>query len=163
MTGGGRARRCGAALIASLLTLTLCGCVASRQQPGQADAAVESALELASSAVETTTLTVTLLDDDRLTSAVADTAIADQIGELADASAALTTLVPPDDDSASARADGLTAVAQATAAVVAARAFVARDAGAELSDAGEVPADASAAVDLLDTASEAIDALLGQG
>lgn len=124
---------------------------------------MQGALELASSAVATTSLTIDLLDDGRLTTAVADTAIADQIGELADATAALTTLVPPEDVSATARADGLDAVAEATAAVVAARAFVARDAGGELTDAGEVPGDASEALALLDGASEGIDAVLGEG
>lgn len=149
--------------MALLLVLASAGCVSSRQQPAQASASVQGALELASSAVATTSLTIDLLDDGRLTTAVADTAIADQIGELADATAALTTLVPPEDVSATARADGLDAVAEATAAVVAARAFVARDAGGELTDAGEVPGDASEALALLDGASEGIDAVLGEG
>lgn len=141
--------------------LTLTGCVASRQQPGQAGASVEAALELASSAVATTALTVTLLDGGRLTDAVAEGAVADQIGELADATAALATLVPPDDASASARQDGLDAVAEATSAVVASRAWVARHAGGELTDDGDVPGDAAAALALLDEADAGLQDLLG--
>ena len=140
-----------AALLVLAVVSSLGGCVASRQQPGQASAAVEDALELASSAVATTTL-IGLLEENRLPAAVADTAVLDQIGELADATAALTTLVPPDDASAAERAAALTAVAGATAAVVSSRAWVSRAAGGELTDAGDVPADADAAVALLDAA-----------
>jgi hypothetical protein len=152
-----------AALLVLLALSALGGCVASRQQPGQASAAVDDALELASSAVATTSLTISLLEENRLPAAVADTAVLDQIGELADATAALTTLVPPDDASAAERAAALDAVAGATAAVVSSRAWVARAAGGELTDAGDVPADAEAAIALLDAATAELDAVVGEG
>lgn len=159
---GARSVRVIAALLVLLVLSALGGCVASRQQPGQASAAVDDALELASSAVATTSLTISLLEQNRLPAAVADTAVLDQIGELADATAALTTLVPPDDASAAQRAAALDAVAGATDAVVASRAWVARTAGGELTDAGEVPADADAAVALLDTAAAGLDAVTSE-
>ena len=95
------------ALTVALGAGAVSGCtVASRQEPGQATAAVQDALAQAASAAETTRLSVELLDDDRLTAPVADAAILDQVRVLADASAALTTLVPPDDLSAAQRAAG---------------------------------------------------------
>ncbi len=137
------------------------GCtVASRQEPGQATAAVRDALAEAASAAETTRLTVGLLDDDRLTSSVADAAILDQVRVLADASTALTTLVPPDDTSSAQRSAGLEALEGVTAEVVAARAWVAREAGGDLSDAGDVPATGDEALARLDAATADLDAAL---
>ncbi len=137
------------------------GCtVASRQQPGQATAAVRDALAEAASAAGTTRLTVGLLDDDRVTSTVADAAILDQVRVLADASTALTTLVPPDDTSSAQRSAGLEALDGVTTEVVAARAWVAREAGGDLSDAGDVPATGDEAIARLDAAAADLDAAL---
>jgi hypothetical protein len=140
VNGTGRA---GVAALA-LAIASASGCtVASRQEPGQATAAVADALAQAGSAVATTRLTVRLLDDDRVTTPVADTAVLDQVRVLEESTTALATLVPPDDVSAAQRDAGLVAVADATREVVAARAWVAREAGGDLSAAGEVPLTAS--------------------
>ncbi|WP_455603994.1 hypothetical protein [Cellulosimicrobium funkei] len=159
---GRRARitRSGAALglLLGLARGTTVGCTASRQEPGQATAAVADAVAQAGSAVETTRLTVRLLDADRATTPVADAAVLDQARVLEESTTALTTLVPPDDVSSAQRDAGLAAVAAATAAVVGARAWVAREAGGDLSAAGameqtqsEQQADLARAADDLDT------------
>jgi hypothetical protein len=137
------------------------GCtVASRQEPGQATAAVADALAQAGSAVETTRLTVRLLEDDRLTTPVADAAVLDQVRVLEEATTALTTLVPPDDVSSAQRDAGLEAVATATRDVVAARAWVAREAGGDLSDAGEVPSSGPDADARLAEAADGLETVL---
>jgi hypothetical protein len=145
----------------------LSGCtVASHQEPGQATAAVQDALAEAASAARTTLLTVELLDADRLTTPVADTAVAEQVRVLEQASTALATLVPPDDTSSAQRAAGLDALADVTSEVVAARAWVAREAGGDLSDAGDVPASGEEAAARLDAATADLDdvlALVGGG
>ena len=73
---------------------------------------------------------------------------------------ALTTLVPPDDVSSAQRDAGLVAVADATREVVAARAWVARAAGGDLTDAGDVPASGDEALARLDAATTDLDAVL---
>lgn len=138
----------------------LSSCTASRQEPGQAVAAVADAVELADSAVATTNLTVVLLDGGDLVAPVADTAISDQIGELSDASSALTTLVPPDDTSSALRVQGLAALAMAVDAVVSARAWVAHTAGGDLGPDGGVPTDPRDVVDALDEAADQLEAVL---
>ncbi|MCB7135840.1 hypothetical protein [Cellulosimicrobium marinum] len=144
-----------------LVGASLTGCtVASRQEPGQATAAVRDALAEAGSAAATTTLTVELLDAGRLTAPVADAAIRDQVGVLEEASTALTTLVPPDDVSSAQRGAGLDAVAGVTAEVVAARAWVARTAGGDLGDAGDVAASGDEVVADLAAAADELDRVL---
>jgi len=129
----------GAALaLAGLVAVPSCT-VPSRQEPGQATAAVRDAVAQATSAVETTRLTLRLFDDDRIPSTVADTALLDQLRVLDEASTALTTLVPPDDASAAHRAASADAVDGAVTSVVDARAWVAREAGGNLSADGGVP------------------------
>lgn len=140
----------------------LSSCTASRQESGQAVAAVADAVELADSAVATTTLTVVLHDGGDLVAPVADNAISDQIGELSDASSALTTLVPPDDASSELRVQGLAALATAVDAVVSARAWVASTAGGNLGPNGGVPTDPRDVVDALDQAAEQLDAVLAE-
>ncbi|KZM79777.1 hypothetical protein A0J59_07390 [Cellulosimicrobium sp. I38E] len=149
----------GHVLVLVVVLGTTAGCTVSRQDPGQATAAVADALAQAGSAVETTRLTVRLLDDDRVTTPVADAAVLDQVRVLEESTTALTTLVPPDDVSSAQRDAGLVAVADATREVVAARAWVAREAGGDLSAAGAVPltaseleADLARAADDVDTA-----------
>ncbi|MDF2805552.1 MAG: hypothetical protein K0S43_498 [Cellulosimicrobium sp.] len=149
----------GHVLVLAVALATTAGCTVSRQEPGQATAAVADALAQAGSAVETTRLTVRLLDADRVTTPVADAAVLDQVRVLEESTSALTTLVPPDDVSSAQRDAGLVAVADATREVVAARAWVAREAGGDLSEAGAVPltaselqADLARAADDLDTA-----------
>jgi len=136
------------------------GCtVASRQEPGQATAAVADAIAEAGSAGETARITVELLDQGRLTGPVADAALLDQIRVLDDAEYALVTLVPPDAASASQRTTGLAAVGEVSDAVVAARAWVAARSGGDLAVADGVPgstdellADLAAATDAADVA-----------
>ncbi|MFF2268151.1 hypothetical protein ACFVTZ_07775 [Cellulosimicrobium cellulans] len=160
---GRRARTARAeALLSLALALALgttTGCTVSRQDPGQVTAAVADALAQAGSAVETTRLAVRLLDADRVTTPVADAAVLDQVRVLEESTTALTTLVPPDDVSSAQRDAGLVAVADATREVVAARAWVAREAGGDLSEEGAVPltaseleADLARAADDVDTA-----------
>ncbi len=159
---GRRARitRSGAALglLLGLVLGTTAGCTVSRQEPGQATAAVADAVAQAGSAVETTRLTVRLLDADRVTTPVADAAVLDQVRVREEATTALTTCWPPDVSSPGQRDGGRADVADATAKVVTARAWVAREAGGDLSAAGAVPltaseleADLARAADDLDT------------
>ncbi|HWV78939.1 MAG TPA: hypothetical protein VN027_16650, partial [Isoptericola sp.] len=66
LAGGGRP------LVVVLVTLLAStGCVASRQEPGQATAAVADALAEAGSAGETARIAVGLLDEGRVTGPVA--------------------------------------------------------------------------------------------
>jgi len=159
-----RTRRAGiVALVLAIASVSgwVSGCtVASRQEPGQATAAVADALAQAGSAVATTRLTVRLLDDDRVTTPVADAAVLDQVRVLEESATALTTLVPPDDVSSAQRDAGLVAVADATREVVAARAWVAREAGGNFSAAGEVPLTASELQADLARVADDVDAVL---
>ncbi|MFE7406490.1 hypothetical protein [Isoptericola sp. NPDC057559] len=157
--------RRGAAAAASLAVALGCaGCVASRQEPGQATAAVADAAAEAASAGETARITVGLLDEGRLTGPVADTALLDQLRALDEAETALTTLVPPDAASAAHRAAGLAAVGDVSDAVVAARSWVAARSGGDLAGAAGVPSSADALLaDLADATGAAEDALAGAG
>ncbi|MTG87867.1 hypothetical protein GJV82_02695 [Cellulosimicrobium sp. BIT-GX5] len=160
---GRRARitRSGAVLTLAVALASTAGCtVASHQEPGQATAAVADAVAQAGSAVATTRLTVSLLDADRVTTPVADAAVLDQVRVLEESTTALTTLVPPDDVSSAQRDAGLAAVADATAEVVTARAWVAREAGGDLSTSGAVPLTASELEADLARAADDLDAVL---
>ncbi|MCA5893966.1 hypothetical protein LEP48_11485 [Isoptericola sp. NEAU-Y5] len=141
----------------ALALAALGGCVASRQEPGQATAAVADALAEAGSAAQTTRIAVELLSRGRLTGPVADTTLLDQLRVLDDADAALTTLVPPDAASSAHRADGLAAVGDVTDVVVAAREWVAVRSGGDL---GAGPAGAGELLDDLDQAAGAVDEAL---
>lgn len=142
------------------------GCVASRQEPGQATAAVADALAEAGSAGETARIAVGLLDEGRVTGPVADTVLLDQLRVLDDAESALTTLVPPDAATAARRTAGLDAVGDVSDAVVAARSWVAVRSGGDLApgaaeDTG-VPASADDLLADLATALDAADAALAE-
>ncbi|MCK9795372.1 hypothetical protein M1843_16620 [Isoptericola sp. 4D.3] len=159
-TGG---RRVAAGAVALAVGLAGAGCtVASRQEPGQATAAVADALAEAGSAAETTRLTVELLDQGRVTGPVADTALLDQLRVLDDAESALTTLVPPDAASSGHRAAGLTAVGDVSDVVVSAREWVAARSGGDLDDAVAVPADADELLAELGAVTAAVDAALAE-
>ncbi|MEU2199227.1 hypothetical protein [Isoptericola sp. NPDC019482] len=170
MTQETRRRRLAAAGLALVVTLATLlagtGCVASRQEPGQATAAVAGALAEAGSAGETARIAVGLLDDGRITGPVADAALLDQLRVLDDAESALTTLVPPDAASAARRTTGLAAVGDVSDAVVAARSWVAVRSGGDLAGAAgadpEVPASADDALSELATALDATDAALAE-
>lgn len=147
-------------MVAILLAGT--GCVASRQQPGQATAAVADAVAEAGSAGETTRLTVELLDQGRITGPVADTTLLDQLHALDEADLALTTLVPPDAASSDHRTAGLDAVGDVSDAVVAARAWVAARSGGDLAGAQDVPASTDELLADLAVALDAADAALAE-
>lgn len=147
-----RSDRATATAMLLILLALLSGCAAATTT-GQARTAMTDGLEQASSAVETAALTVTLLDDGRVTAPVADTALLDQIRVLDEASAALTTLVPPT-ELATPRADATAAVGAASDAVVSARSWV----------NGESTASSGEVLDALEAAaSELDDALAGVG
>lgn len=153
-------RRRAAAL--AVVALALAGCVPSRQEPGQATAAVADALAEATSAGETTRIAVGLLDDGRITGPVADTVLLDQLRVLDDAESALTTLVPPDAASSARRTTGLDAVGDVSDAVVAARAWAAARSGGDLAGDDSVPASADDLLAELTTALDATDAALAE-
>jgi len=156
--GGGRR----GAAVALAVVLACTGCVASRQEPGQATAAVADAVAEAASAGETARITVGLLDEGRLTGPVADTALLDQLRALDEAETALTTLVPPDAASTAHRTAGLAAVGDVSDAVVAARSWVAARSGGRLAGAADVPASADAVLADLADATDAADAALAE-
>lgn len=122
---------------------------------GQATTALTAALEQAGSAVETSHLIVTQLDRQRLTQAIADTSLLDQIHVLEESSNALATLVPPAHLGA-ARTAALTAVGAASAAVVAARAWIAGEA------AEDAPQTADTVLESLEAAGDQIDVALAE-
>ncbi|WP_420112793.1 hypothetical protein [Pseudactinotalea sp.] len=123
---------------------------------GQASTALTGALEDAASAVETCDLTLGLLVQRRLTAAVADTALLDQIRVLEESTSALTTLVPPA-ELGQARSSALSALGAASAAVVEARAWVSGELGA-----ADGPGAAAEVSEALADAGEQIDDALAQ-
>jgi len=161
-TGRRRLAAAGLALVVTLAALLAgTGCVASRQEPGQATAAVADALAEAGSAGETARIAVGLLDEGRVTGPVADTVLLDQLRVLDDAESALTTLVPPDAASSARRTTGLDAVGDVSDAVVAARAWVAARSGGDLAS-HDVPASSDVLLAELATALDATDAALAE-
>jgi len=152
----------GSGLALGLVAASLGGCVGSRQEPGQATAAVADALADAGSAAETTRIIVDLLDGGRITGPAADVALFDQLQVLDEADRALTTLVPPDATSSTQRTTGLEAVGDVTDAVVAAREWVAARSGGGLDDAVAVPADADEVLARLGTVTSEVDAAVAE-
>lgn len=162
-TGRRRLTAAGLALVVTLVALLAgTGCVASRQEPGQATAAVADALAEAGSAGETARIAVSLLDEGRVTGPVADTALLDQLRVLDDAESALTTLVPPDAATAARRSTGLDAVGDVSDAVVAARSWVAARSGGGLAGVDGVPSSSDDLLVELATALDATDAALAE-
>ncbi|MFE5341812.1 hypothetical protein [Isoptericola sp. NPDC056578] len=162
-TGRRRPAAAGPAVVVVLtIVLGTTGCVAGRQEPGQATAAVADALAEAGSAGETARIAVGLLDEGRVTGPVADTVLLDQLRVLDDAESALTTLVPPDAASSARRTTGLDAVGDVTDAVVAARSWVAARSGGDLAADEGVPASADDLLSGLATALDATDAALAE-
>lgn len=155
-------RRLAASIVAATVVLGASACTASRQEPGQATAAVADALAEAGSAAETTRITVELLDQGRITGPVADTALFDQLQVLDEADRALTTLVPPDATSSAHRATGLTVVGDVTDEVVTAREWVAARSGGDLDDAVAVPASADDLLSDLGSVTTQVDAALAE-
>jgi hypothetical protein len=108
-----------------VLVTALSGCaLGSSSAPDAPDPRLVDALDRATSAVGTASLAADLLDGDRLTATVADTALLDALRVGGDADDALTTLVPPDAAAAADRGEALDAVGAAADAVVEARAWV---------------------------------------
>jgi hypothetical protein len=114
-----------AAATVGVLVTTLGGCsMGSSSAPDAVDPRLVDALDRATSAVGTASLAADLLEEDRVTATVADTALLDALRVVGDADDALTTLVPPDAEAAADRGDALDAVGDAADAVVDARAWV---------------------------------------
>ena len=112
--------------IPALLAIVVAsGCaVGSSATPADDARALSEPVAQATSAVQTATVAVGLLDGDRLTAPVTDTALVDQIHVLEDAADAVSTLVPAGPDAAGWQEDALAAVRDAQAAVVSARGWV---------------------------------------
>ncbi|MFI2364369.1 hypothetical protein [Promicromonospora sp. NPDC019610] len=150
------------AVAAAVLAVTASCTVASRQEPGQASAAVADALSQAGSAAETTRIVVEQLARGRLTAPMADTALLDQLRVLDDAETALTTLVPPDTTTSDRRAAGLAAIGDVTDVVVSAREWDAARAGGDLDGADSVPATADSLLADLATATDGVEKALAE-
>lgn len=145
----------GARGIPALLAIVVAsGCaVGSSASPADDARALSAPVAQATSAVETATIAVQLLVDDRLTPPVTDTALVDQIHVLEEAADAVSTLVPGDARGAGWQEDALAAVRDAQAAVVAARGWANDAAGT--GDVVRAGLDASA--DQLDELTTTLD------
>lgn len=143
------------AVLAAGLALGLPGCTGATMN-GQATVALTDALEEAASAVASSDLTVSLLNEDRLTATVADASLLDQIGVLEDSAMALTTLVPPS-ELGGARSTALTAVGEASSAIAVARAWVNGEAAPD-----DAPTSAVEVLEVLETAQAGIDGALAE-
>ena len=108
--------------LAGLLAVAAAACTGPTTS-GQARTALTDALRQAMSAIETSDLTIGLLHARRLTTAVADGSLLDQLRVLEESSIAVTTLVPPA-SLGDVRAGAITAVAMASGTVTAARAWI---------------------------------------
>lgn len=129
-TGGWRA----AVGVAAVLLLGACAVGEQHRSPAEVTAAVQDAGEQAGSAVATVRTAVVLLGEGRLAVPTADTAQADSLRVLEDATRTLTTLAPPDRGTGVARDGVLAAVQDATVVVVGAGTWITAsgpDAGAD--------------------------------
>jgi len=139
---------------ALLAVVVASGCaVGSSASPADDARALSEPVAQATSAVQTATIAVGLLDDDRLTAPVTDTALVDQIHVLEEAADAVSTLVPADPDGAGWQEDALAAVRDAQAAVVSARGWVNKAGGS----AAGVRAALDASADQLDALTTTLD------
>ena len=139
---------------ALLAVVAASGCaVGSSASPADDARALSEPVAQATSAVQTATIAVGLLDDDRLTAPVTDTALVDQIHVLEEAADAVSTLVPADPDGAGWQEDALAAVRDAQAAVVSARGWVNKAGGS----AAGVRAALDASADQLDALTTTLD------
>src|SRR6478609_5190912 len=139
---------------ALLAVVVASGCaVGSSASPADDARALSEPVAQATSAVQTATIAVGLLDDDRLTAPVTDTALVDQIHVLEDAADAVSTLVPAGPDAAGWQEDALAAVRDAQAAVVSARGWVNKAGGS----AAGVRAALDASADQLDALTTTLD------
>ncbi len=146
----------GRAAVAGACILLLGGCAyGPSSADGSAQITLTAALDEASSGVEVGLLVVDLVVRDRTTTPVADGTLRDAIAEVGSASSALADALPPLERQDT-RARALDAVASATTALAAARAWVndlsagsAHDVTAALTEAGDaidaVTADLEAA------------------
>lgn len=158
------ARAARSALLAALLVGGLVsGCAVGERHrsPDEVTASVQDAGEQAGSAVATVRTAVVLLGAGRLAVTTADTAQADSVKVLEEATRTLTTLAPPDPGTGRARDDVLAAVQDATTAVVEAGAWITASGRFTGADRDERPDavvagldDARAALDLAITGAE---------
>jgi hypothetical protein len=146
------------ALAAAVTVLALAGCAVGSSASRADDArALTDAVEQAASAIATATIAVGLLGDERITDAVADTALIDQIHVLEQSADAVSTLVPADRDSAAWQRDALVAVREAQVAIVAARGWANR-----AGTAADARAGLEASADQLDALTSALGEASGR-
>ncbi|HEY0215394.1 MAG TPA: hypothetical protein VGC57_03260 [Cellulomonas sp.] len=150
-----------AGLLVTLLVAPTAGCAVgeAHRSTGEVAAAVQSAGEQAGSAVATVRLSVELLGDGGLSLTATDTAQSDQLEVLEAAERTLTTMSPPDAATGAARDATLTAVQQATRAVVAAGGWITASGGRSTTERDAVPHDVVAD---LDAAQDALDEAITQ-
>ncbi|GEM_PF-1238736 len=147
------ARAARVVLVATLLVggtaLGTTGCAVGERHrsPDEVAASVQGAGEQAGSAVATVRTAVVLLGDDRLAVTTADTAQADSVRVLEEATRTLTTLAPPDARTGRARDAVLAAVQDATTAVVAAGAWITASGPRTGDDRAEPPPEVLAVLD----------------
>lgn len=162
-----RARSAAAVVAALGLALPLGGCAVgeAHRSPDEALASVQDAGDQAASAVATVRAAVVLLGRERLSVTAADTAQADSVRVLEEATRTLTTLAPPDTGTAAARDSVLAAVQGATTTVVAAGAWITASGEQAGADRGTVPdplvADLDEAHDAVDVAVTASAGITG--
>ena len=125
---GGALRRA-VASVGGCLVLLAAGCT-STSGSADAHAAIDTAVAQASSAVATAQLTVELLREGRVTVAVADTSLSDQLAVLSAADHSLTGIVAPDASVRGWNEDARAAIAASGDAVLDARSWVAHATGA---------------------------------
>lgn len=114
-------------LVGSLVAVVLlAGCAVGEQHrdPAEMTASIEDAGAQAASAVATVRTVVRQLGEDRIVPTLADTAQADSIRVLEEATRTLTTLAPVDGPTRTLRDEMLNAVQEATSAVVDAGAWI---------------------------------------
>jgi hypothetical protein len=144
------------ATIAAVTVVAGCAVGSSASRADDARALADPVAQ-ATSAVETASLAVDLLRDDRATTPVTDTALIDQIHVLEESADAVATLVPTDPDAAVWQQDALAAVRDAQSAVVAARGWVNKAGGS----AGRVRAGLDASAEQLDALTSTLDRASG--
>ncbi|GIG22938.1 hypothetical protein Cch01nite_36620 [Cellulomonas chitinilytica] len=142
--------------LAALALVSGCA-VGSSSAPTSDAATLGGAVAEATSAVETTRLAARLLRTDRAPATVVDTAIDDSVHVLADASFAISTLVPGGPRGAAWRDEALDAVSEATVAVTRAR-----DWANGVGDGARVRGDLDASAQRLDDLGSELDAAAGR-
>ncbi len=162
-----RTRAATGAVTALAVAAGLAGCAVgeAHRAPDEVLASVQDAGEQAASAVATVRTAVVLLGRERLSVTAADTAQADSVRVLAEATRTLTTLAPPDTGTGAARDAVLAAVQDATTSVVAAGTWITASGDQAGADRAAVPdalvADLAESHDAVDVAVTSVEGITG--